>query len=703
MELNQLIIDETYQIIGEIGSGGGGIIYKAYHLRLQKYVVIKKIKDSVKGKIDLRGEADILKRLHHPYLPQVYDFVTVADDVYTVIDYIEGKSFDVFLSNGYTFSQPQVIKWGKQLAEVLNYLHNQKPAIIHSDIKPANIMLRENGDICLIDFNISYSGEGDAQAIGKTDGYSPPEQYIQNSQMKQPDADMRSLDSKNDDTDVSGLVQPSKSNTNRPSLNYYKQIDLKIDERSDIYSFGATLYHLYSGKRPNKATENVISIRALCPNISEGLEYIIMKSLSKNPSERFQSAKELSNVLNHIYKWDQRYKQRRAKENLFLLIYSLSLSFFIIMTVLGFRVLKVEKDDRFDAAIQSAEAALEEGNLDEAIEYASEANKLFPNYPESYYWHGMALFESQNFDACVTYLSDIVNLSFNESKLKETADLQFLMGNALLELESYPSAVTFYEKAIELNQDNPEYYRDLAIALGRLDRIEEAQKVVEIAKNKHIDEASLEMIEGELDLRKGNFEGAAGSFEKAFSLSEDDNFKVRASAQAAECYEALGQYDNAIHIVMSAIDSVSETKNLVLYEILGANYFNLGLKSQSSSHFQLAVEAFIRLIERGYNPYYIQHNVVLCYQYMGNYLEAESLLLNLIQEYPDEYQPVMQLSFLQIEMQSKLDSSAKDYTQAYAAFLKAKDLYEKQNQEDAQMYQLDSLIDDLIRNSWIKP
>ncbi len=74
-----------YQVIGEIGKGGSGIIYLGYHLRLQKQIVIKKIKDINVGQINTRIEADILKKLHHRYLPQVYDFLEMQDGIYTII------------------------------------------------------------------------------------------------------------------------------------------------------------------------------------------------------------------------------------------------------------------------------------------------------------------------------------------------------------------------------------------------------------------------------------------------------------------------------------------------------------------------------------------------------------------------------------------------------------------------------------------
>jgi serine/threonine protein kinase len=152
---NNDLLDNTYRIIEQIGSGGGGIIYKAEHIRLQKEVVVKLIRDNVKDKINERAEADILKKLKHTYLPQVYDFLTIDDNVYTIMDFIPGKSFEEELKEGKKFTQHEIIKWAKELCEALKYLHEQNPPIIHSDIKSANIMHTPTNDICLIDFNIS--------------------------------------------------------------------------------------------------------------------------------------------------------------------------------------------------------------------------------------------------------------------------------------------------------------------------------------------------------------------------------------------------------------------------------------------------------------------------------------------------------------------------------------------------------------------
>ena len=172
------ILENTSEIIEEIGAGGGGIVFRARHLRLQTDVVVKKIKDEVRGKVKSRQEADILKNLKHPYLPRVYDFIETEDGVYTVMDYIKGENLDEAVKKHGKYSQKQVKKWAEQLGEALEYLHSQNPPIIHSDIKPANIMLTEDGNVCLIDFNISLAmGESMESAVGISAGFSPPEQY----------------------------------------------------------------------------------------------------------------------------------------------------------------------------------------------------------------------------------------------------------------------------------------------------------------------------------------------------------------------------------------------------------------------------------------------------------------------------------------------------------------------------------------------
>lgn len=105
----------------------------------------------------------------------MYDFIEADGKVYTVMEYVEGSSLKTLPDSGKRFSKREVYDYTRQLCEAAAYLHSRRPPIIHSDIKPANIMLTPDGNICLIDYNISLMlGES---AVGVSDGYSPPEQY----------------------------------------------------------------------------------------------------------------------------------------------------------------------------------------------------------------------------------------------------------------------------------------------------------------------------------------------------------------------------------------------------------------------------------------------------------------------------------------------------------------------------------------------
>ncbi|MDE6924931.1 MAG: protein kinase [Acetatifactor sp.] len=174
------IIAGMYEIDRQIGAGGGGVVYLGHHLRLDKQVVLKADKRRLSTATEaLRREVDMLKGLSHTYIPQVYDFVQEDGVVYTVMDYIDGESLDKMLGRGQLPTQPQVVKWACQLLEALSYLHGMPPhGILHGDIKPANIMLRMNGNICLIDYNIALAlGEDGAVKVGFSRGYASPEHY----------------------------------------------------------------------------------------------------------------------------------------------------------------------------------------------------------------------------------------------------------------------------------------------------------------------------------------------------------------------------------------------------------------------------------------------------------------------------------------------------------------------------------------------
>ena len=122
-------LPDTYRIIRKIGEGNGGEVFLAIHRNLNKQVVLKKIKNEVKDLSNNRAEVDVLKNLRHSHLPQVLDFLRIDGDVYTVMDYIPGRSFRDYLKAGEYFEEKHVLFWAKQICETIAYLHSQTPPL----------------------------------------------------------------------------------------------------------------------------------------------------------------------------------------------------------------------------------------------------------------------------------------------------------------------------------------------------------------------------------------------------------------------------------------------------------------------------------------------------------------------------------------------------------------------------------------------
>lgn len=366
------IIDNTYQIVNEIGSGGMGVVYLAYHLRLQKYVVMKKIKINSSDINLLRNEVDILKSLHHMYLPQVYDFITFQGDIYTIIDYIHGYDLEYYIGNGYTFDEKLIIKWLKQLCEVLVYIHSQTPPVIHTDIKPANIIINENWDICLIDFGISLSSNSKIKGFSKD--FSSPEQY---------------------------------SNVVNLMYGRYENL-LSIDARTDIYSLGATFYYLMTGVKPDITKPSVPKLSEYNIKYSEALTGIIDKAMNREPNNRFLSSEKMYSALINIKKQDKRYK----KYVLVQLVSSLLAGTLILSGVLTIFFGNAQAgQNEYKAMYDSFVEDYDKGDYKETI---NQGNMLLDNSKyESYYSDATkahilkamadSYFESQDFANAVQY------------------------------------------------------------------------------------------------------------------------------------------------------------------------------------------------------------------------------------------------------------------------------------------------------------
>lgn len=263
------ILWSRYRILDLVGQGGMGAIYRAEDLRLEgRFCAIKEVIPNLVASKEYQEqtqaafhrEASILARLDHANLPKVSDFFFFNGRDYLVMDFVPGQDLREVIENSrhkQTFiPEKQVLTWAEQLLDALEYLHQQEPPVLHRDIKPSNIKLTPNGTIKLVDFGLV--------------------------KLLQPD-DNRTI------TVLQG----------RATIQYapLEQIGGDVghtDGRSDIYSVGATLYHLLTNEAPPDAKTRYLqegiqaplTIRSINPNVSPQTEQAILHSLGLHPEDR---------------------------------------------------------------------------------------------------------------------------------------------------------------------------------------------------------------------------------------------------------------------------------------------------------------------------------------------------------------------------------------------------------------------------------
>lgn len=272
------ILRSRYRIEQIVGQGGMGSIYRAEDTRLTgRFCAIKEVQidpnsessAQTQSREQFYREATILARLDHPNLPKVSDFFDEDGRDYLVMDFVPGVDLRQKIeeaSQKHEFlPERQVLDWAVQMCDALSYLHSQDPPVLHRDIKPANIKLTPEGLIKLVDFGlVKIMMPDDARTITIVQGrgtaaYTPLEQYGGDS----------------------GHTDP----------------------RSDLYSLGATLYHLLTDQAPVEAKTRFLHADALLPprninpHISLRTEQAVLWAMSMHPDDRPVDVQSFRNLL----------------------------------------------------------------------------------------------------------------------------------------------------------------------------------------------------------------------------------------------------------------------------------------------------------------------------------------------------------------------------------------------------------------------
>ena len=339
------IIDGKYEVLTIIGKGGMSQVFLARDRRLNKQWAVKEIQKRATDRNNdvvvqsAIAEANMIKQLDHPSIVRIVDIIETDEVIYIIEDFIEGETLESLLNDNGAQPQELVIEWAKQICAALEYLHTRKPPIIYRDMKPANVMLKPDGNIKIIDFGIAreYKEQSlsDTVSLG-TRGYAAPEQF-------------------------GGRGQ--------------------TDPRTDVYCLGVTMYHLVTGHSPCDPPSEIYPIREWNPALDPGLEAIILKCTQLNPEDRYQSCAELLYALRHYQENGAAYHARqRMKLNSFIAT-ACACAVFAATGVLGLVMQKKTLESDYNQLIQMAKTA---ATSEEKVDYYKQAIRIVSDDPDIY-------------------------------------------------------------------------------------------------------------------------------------------------------------------------------------------------------------------------------------------------------------------------------------------------------------------------------
>lgn len=674
------VLGPDYENIVPMVQGGTGELFRAHKRGLDVEVVVKRCKTKYRGYIDETREARILKGLRHQYLPRIYDVIYASDGfAYTVMDYIEGCDLEQYVKQHGALSQKQTIRWLRQLCQVIAYLHKQKPAVIHCDLKPQNIMITPEGDICVIDFNTSLLYEDrEMQALGATCGYAAPEQYH-----------------------VSAAALGCLPEKDRAQWLQWSQRAAafgKVTEKTDIYAIGALAYFMMTGYAPGHCLEGYIPLTRYRIQLGDSLRAVIEKAMQPDPKARFSSAQAMLYALENLKKTDRRYRTWQIRCQLMSIALSVLalLSLFAIWR--GFELRGEEQSRQYLELVSQADELIEEQQYEDGLELLTEAVSMDDDRIEAYVRMATILYRLGRYSECIDMLSglnfvaDDTSLSQQEFEFAQ-AELNYVLGSCYYQQQDYGNAIRCMELSVWFAPEESVYYRDLSVAQAQYGDLDAAKRTYQAMQGIDApDQEDLLLVESELAFAEGAYAEALTPLLKLIHTSDQD-LASRSYLLAARCYQYMGTayIPQEIALLEEACAVLDISAADTAREQLADAYLRCGAAAGASEYYEKALEELDNLIGRQTATLGVLLNKGLALQYLGRYQEALAAVQDAVRQYPNDYRGYVRLALLY------LNQNVYDPEQAVAAYEQARTLYTGANAQSSEFLYLESLIAGIAR------
>ena len=443
-----------------------------------------------------------------------------------------------------------------------------------------------------------------------------------------------------------------------------------LDGRTDLYSAGAVFYFLMTGVYPNARRENFVELKYLNEVYSDALANIVSKAMHPDIHRRFKSAGEMLKALQHLEAWSTKQIQRRKM----IVAAGMTAALAGILGIAGgiYHHGRVQ----YRKYVDTVETFVEK---EDGWEYLSHAE----NETQDLYEEGVKILNEEQYQ------------KYFEKDPISQAELLYATGNCALYLEQYEEAAQLLEDVVEIDGENADLYRDLALAYAGENDVEEAEWNLRMAKQLGATEADTALIQAEISHRNGEKEEAYEMAKSALQKASAD-MMAHAVSTFLLTAEACGHTEESIDYLIRHAADLSDSTRIYWLRRAAQEALNIGQTTIAGECLEQVIDSKIVLVEDLYN-------LDAVYEKEGSWDKSRNLLKQIQKEYPGEYKAYIRLAYVSYRYNNDRRPADRSYDEVFACYDRATKLMEEKGirpESEPDMVQLEAIITQLKELGW---